>query len=147
MRKQTVQDLQNILIFHPAYGYKHIESVEDRTIKILFDFARLLTENWENQKRLHSSVTNSQIDELFEIAQKNGTLGGKACGAGGGGCLIFYCTPDKEHLVRKKLEESRNLVLRLLILTLHLKAFLFGDATCVNKVKQRLDCVGLFERL
>ena len=69
----------------------------------LFDFARLLTENWENQKLLHPSVTNSQIDELFDIAQS--ALGGKACGAGGGGCLIFYCTPDREHLVRKKLEE------------------------------------------
>jgi D-glycero-alpha-D-manno-heptose-7-phosphate kinase len=72
----------------------------------LFDFARLLTENWENQKRLHSSVTNSQIDGLFDIALKNGALSGKACGAGGGGCLIFCCIPDQEHLVRKKLEES-----------------------------------------
>ena len=72
----------------------------------LFDFARLLSDNWENQKRLHPSVTNSPIDELFEMAQKNAVLGGKACGAGGGGCLLFYCAPDKEHLVRKKLEES-----------------------------------------
>jgi len=71
----------------------------------LFTFAQLLSENWENQKRLHQSVTNSQIDELFEIAYKNGVLGGKACGAGGGGCLLFYCEPDKEHLVRKKLEK------------------------------------------
>lgn len=72
----------------------------------LFNFAKLLSENWENQKRLHPSVTNPQIDRLFEVAQTNGALGGKACGAGGGGCLIFYCVPDKEHLVRKKLEES-----------------------------------------
>jgi D-glycero-alpha-D-manno-heptose-7-phosphate kinase len=72
----------------------------------LFAFARLLTENWGNQKRLHFSTTNSQIDNLFDIAQRNGALGGKACGAGGGGCLIFYCAPDQEHLVRKKLEES-----------------------------------------
>ena len=72
----------------------------------LLDFARLLAENWKNQKRLHPSVTNSQIDELFQIARKNGALGGKACGAGGGGCLIFYCKPDSEHLVRSKLEEA-----------------------------------------
>lgn len=69
----------------------------------LFEFAKLLTENWKNQKRLHSSVTNSQIDDLFSVMQKNGALGGKACGAGGGGCLIFYCAPDREHIVRKKL--------------------------------------------
>jgi len=68
-------------------------------------FAELLDENWKNQKRLHTSVTNPQIEELFEIAYEYGALGGKACGAGGGGCLMFYC-PDKEHVVRKKLEEA-----------------------------------------
>lgn len=61
-------------------------------------------ENWENQKSLHYFVTNPQIDELFELALKNGALGGKACGAGG--CLVFYCEYDKEHLVRKTLEET-----------------------------------------
>ena len=71
----------------------------------LCDFGELLSENWENQKRLHYSVTNPQIDELFELAVKSGALGGKACGAGGGGCLVFYCESDKEHLVRKTLEE------------------------------------------
>ncbi|HIE30110.1 TPA: GHMP kinase, partial [Candidatus Poribacteria bacterium] len=69
-------------------------------------FGELLSENWQNQKRLHHSVTNPQIDELFELALKNGALGGKACGAGGGGCLVFYCEPDKEHLVRKTLEKA-----------------------------------------
>ena len=72
----------------------------------LSDFGKLLSENWENQKRLHHSVTNPQIDELFELALKNGALGGKAGGAGGGGCLVFYCESDKEHWVRKAIEET-----------------------------------------
>jgi D-glycero-alpha-D-manno-heptose-7-phosphate kinase len=67
-------------------------------------FGRLMSENWEQQKRLHPSVTNDQIDALFEIAYREGALGGKACGAGGGGCLVFYCRPDCEHKVRKALE-------------------------------------------
>ena len=33
-------------------------------------------------------------------------MGGKACGAGGGGCLVFYSQQDKEHIVRKKLQEA-----------------------------------------
>lgn len=77
----------------------------------LFSFGKLLSENWENQKRLHTSITNSQIDSLFDAALKNGAVGGKACGAGGGGCLIFFCYPDKEHLVRKKLEETGAMVI------------------------------------
>jgi D-glycero-alpha-D-manno-heptose-7-phosphate kinase len=69
-------------------------------------FAELLSENWENQKRLHSSVTNKQIEKLFEIASDAGAIGGKACGAGGGGCLLFCAAPGREHLVRKALENA-----------------------------------------
>jgi len=66
-------------------------------------FAQLLSENWDNQKRLHPSVTNERIDELFAIAAEAGAAGGKACGAGGGGCLAFLAKPDHEHIVRQAL--------------------------------------------
>ena len=72
----------------------------------LDSFAKLLAENWENQKRLHPSVTNEQIEKLFAIAKRAGSIGGKACGAGGGGCLLFYARPSREHVVRKALEEA-----------------------------------------
>ncbi|MBD3185109.1 GHMP kinase, partial [Candidatus Poribacteria bacterium] len=58
------------------------------------------------QKQLHASVTNHHIESLFDLALKNGALGGKASGAGGGGCLIFYCNDDREHVVRKELQEA-----------------------------------------
>ena len=69
-------------------------------------FARLLGENWECQKRLHPSVTNGQIERLFEVAYGHGALGGKAGGAGGGGCVLFYCGEDREYGVSKALEEE-----------------------------------------
>ena len=72
----------------------------------LTEFGELLTENWNNQKKLHPSVTNEQIDNFFKIAMANGATGGKACGAGGGGCLLFYCEPTREHRVRQKLEDA-----------------------------------------
>lgn len=72
----------------------------------LSNFGQLLNENWENQKSLHPSVTNEHIDGLFDTALTGGAIGGKACGAGGGGCLVFYCEPDQEHQVRQRLEES-----------------------------------------
>ncbi len=73
----------------------------------LQNFGHLLNDNWENQKALHPSVTNPQIDEIFDSVMANGALGGKACGAGGGGCLLFYAKSNCEHIVRKKLEESK----------------------------------------
>ncbi len=69
-------------------------------------FARLMSENWANQKRLHPSVTNERIEDLFAIATEAGAAGGKACGAGGGGCLVFMAKPDREHLLRKALREA-----------------------------------------
>ena len=94
--RQALRNLKSI-----AFEMKNALLKED-----LMAFGELLNENWENQKALHPSVTNPQIEEIFEIAMANGAFGGKACGAGGGGCLLFYARPDCEHLVRKKLEEA-----------------------------------------
>lgn len=66
-------------------------------------FARLLDENWQNQKALDESTTTPAIERLFEVAYASGALGGKACGAGGGGCVVFLCEDNREHLVRKAL--------------------------------------------
>ena len=69
-------------------------------------FGSLLNENWDNQKRLHPSVTDARIDSLFDLALNSGAAGGKASGAGGGGCLIFYCADDREHAVRRELKNA-----------------------------------------
>ncbi len=52
----------------------------------------VINENWTQQKRLHPSVTNETIDAIFELATANGATAGKACGAGGGGALLFYAS-------------------------------------------------------
>ena len=67
-------------------------------------FGRLMAENWECQRRLDPSITNSQIDHLFEIALGAGAIGGKALGAGGGGCLLFMADHNREHGLRRALE-------------------------------------------
>jgi D-glycero-alpha-D-manno-heptose-7-phosphate kinase len=61
----------------------------------LDEFADLMNQNWECQKKLDVSVSNAQIDELFDEAFKHGAIGGKACGAGGGGCVLFYTEPKR----------------------------------------------------
>lgn len=69
-------------------------------------FSTLMNENWSFQKKLHPSVTNEQIEELFRLAFENGAAGGKACGAGGGGCLLFMAKPDREHKLRQSLQNA-----------------------------------------
>jgi D-glycero-alpha-D-manno-heptose-7-phosphate kinase len=70
-----------------------------------------LVENWRCQKDLHPSVTSAAIDDLYQRAVEAGAMGGKALGAGGGGCLLFLAQPDREHQVRRVLAEAGAQVL------------------------------------
>ena len=64
----------------------------------------VLNENWRQQKRLHPAITNEAIDAIFELAMRNGASAGKACGAGGGGALVFYASSDGDAIaLRRKL--------------------------------------------
>lgn len=67
----------------------------------LSDFGQLLNENWDFQKQLHPSINTKRMNELFNIAKANGCRGGKACGAGGGGCLVFHCHPERIDTTRQ----------------------------------------------
>lgn len=55
------------------------------------DVGKILHENWILKKQLASGISNPTIDAAYETALKNGALGGKLLGAGGGGFLLFYC--------------------------------------------------------
>ncbi len=53
-------------------------------------FGELMHEHWERKKRRSGGMSNPQIDEWYELGRKNGAIGGKLVGAGGGGFLLFY---------------------------------------------------------
>lgn len=65
----------------------------------LSDFGSLLGWAWEEKKRLSSKITNEFIDTAYEEAIKQGALGGKVTGAGGGGYMLFYCPFRRKHHV------------------------------------------------
>lgn len=60
-------------------------------------FAELMNVHWEHKKKRSGSMSNTNIDDWYALAMKNGALGGKLIGAGGGGFLMFY-TEDKAKL-------------------------------------------------
>ncbi len=68
-------------------------------------FGSLLHEGWENKKKFSLRMTDPHIDELYEVTRRNGVIGGKLLGAGGGGYLLLFCEFDKRHIVAQKLEE------------------------------------------
>jgi D-glycero-alpha-D-manno-heptose-7-phosphate kinase len=56
---------------------------------------KLLHEGWLLKKPLSSNISNSRIDELYDIVLKSGALGGKISGAGSGGFLNIIAPKDK----------------------------------------------------
>ena len=55
--------------------------------------------HWQNKKARSENMSDALIDEYYELALKNGALGGKLVGAGGGGFLMFYSANGKRKLV------------------------------------------------
>jgi len=66
----------------------------------LSSFGKLLNDGWELKRTLASSISNPTIDQAYETAIRNGALGGKLLGAGGGGFLLFYCEPEEQERLR-----------------------------------------------
>jgi D-glycero-alpha-D-manno-heptose-7-phosphate kinase len=62
----------------------------------------VLNENWLQQKRLHAGVTNEALDALFDLAMRKGATAGKACGAGGGGALVFYASSEADAIALRR---------------------------------------------
>lgn len=59
------------------------------------EFGELLHEHWLIKKGLSKKISDPFIDEVYDAALKNGAIGGKVIGAGGGGFLLFYCPYEK----------------------------------------------------
>ena len=71
------------------------------------EFGQLLNDAWYLKKKLSKSITNSKIDELYNLALRNGALGGKLLGAGGGGFLLLYM---HEKFRKKFLKNNKKLI-------------------------------------
>jgi D-glycero-alpha-D-manno-heptose-7-phosphate kinase len=69
-------------------------------------FGDLIGEEWEARQLLGEGVVTPRLAELHELAMAAGAAGGKVCGAGGGGCLLFLSLPDQEGAVRRALNDA-----------------------------------------
>ena len=68
-------------------GYRSRAALESGN---LTQFGELMHEHWEHKKRRSDRTSNEQIDDWYALARRNGAIGGKLVGAGGGGFLMFY---------------------------------------------------------
>ncbi|HNB22873.1 MAG TPA: galactokinase [Candidatus Melainabacteria bacterium] len=77
-----------------ALGRQSKEALESGDMR---QFAELMNEHWRHKRQRSKGMSNSHIDELYELAMRSGASGGKLVGAGGGGFLMFY-TEEKNRL-------------------------------------------------
>ncbi len=79
-----------------------VKKIGEETSKLfeggqLEDFGELMNYHWKKKLERSKEISNEKINYMYSEALKNGAIGGKLVGAGGGGFLMFY-TNDKEKL-------------------------------------------------
>ncbi len=72
-----------------------IKELGHRTCRLLEEgdlegYGELMHEHWQHKRRRSPGMTDEHIDRLYELARRNGAIGGKLVGAGGGGFLLVY---------------------------------------------------------
>jgi D-glycero-alpha-D-manno-heptose-7-phosphate kinase len=87
-------EMLNNLHYVKELGYRSLEALESGDP---VRFGELMHEHWEHKKKRSGGMSNPRIDEWYALARKNGAIGGKLVGAGGGGFLMFY-TEEREQL-------------------------------------------------
>ena len=95
------------LDFVKALGHRSKEALESGDLQ---RFGELMHEHWEHKKRRSDGISNPQIDKWYSQAMRNGAIGGKLVGAGGGGFLMFYAqdrTRLRQAMTEAGLQEVR----------------------------------------
>lgn len=95
-------DVYQNLLKMTQLAYDMREALTDGDLN---EFGEILNANWELKRSLTGNISNDFIDEYYQIAIKNGALGGKLLGAGGGGFLLFYCPEEKQARLRCALSD------------------------------------------
>lgn len=84
---QSDEEMLQNLHYVKELGYRCKKVLEDGDTVL---FGELMHEHWEHKRKRSNGMSNSQIDQWYELGLANGAIGGKLVGAGGGGFLMFY---------------------------------------------------------
>lgn len=80
---EMIENLNRIKeLGHQAYRLLEVGDLEG--------YGELMHEHWQYKRRRSPGMTDERVDRLYELARRNGAIGGKLVGAGGGGFLLVY---------------------------------------------------------
>ena len=101
---------------HTASNVEHLRQIKNGVPQVLnaIQSGRLdligdvLHQSWTVKKRLADNISNSQIDQMYDLALSAGATGGKIAGAGGGGFLLLYVPRHRQDAVRNAMQGYRE---------------------------------------
>ena len=68
----------------------------------------IMHQAFPHRKRLSPLITTPHMDYLIETAYENGAVAAKVCGAGGGGCIAFFCEEGRKPEVEAALRNAEG---------------------------------------
>ncbi len=119
--KRTATDVANSFV--PALARKNAQLDRFREMvdegaailsggRPLAEFGALLHEAWMLKRGLSPLVSNADVDGMYAAAMGAGALGGKLLGAGGGGFVLIFASPERREAVRAALREHIHVPFR-----------------------------------
>ena len=81
------KDMVDNLHYIKEIGLKSRACLERGSLR---ELGELMHEHWLHKKKRAKTMSNTAVDEWYELGRRNGAVGGKLVGAGGGGFLMFY---------------------------------------------------------
>ena len=109
-QKRNIKDRSSELREMKEMAYQARTYIEAENFDALGD---LMHQSWELKKRLAGTISNGQINDLYDAARAAGAIGGKIAGAGGGGFLLLYVPYERQKKVRAILKDLQELPFRL----------------------------------
>lgn len=96
--------------------FEIFESIRDTSLELR---SALLENDWNavgpilyrahyERQRLSPNITTPQMELLINKALNNGAIAAKVCGAGGGGCMAFFCEEGRRADVEAALAEEEG---------------------------------------
>ena len=110
-QKQKIPEKMDSLINMRGHAYQ-LQALLGNGSCDIEAFGRLLDESWQLKRGLASIISNDQIDTWYRLAMEAGATGGKVCGAGGGGFLLFVVPPDRQQAVSEALRDLKQIQVR-----------------------------------
>lgn len=112
LREQQENTERNLDVLHAMREHAQQLQTMMRNGLDPLEFGRVLDSTWQFKRQLASNMSNERIDGWYERARSVGAVGGKLCGAGGGGFLLLVMAPRYREVVRGALRELMEIPIR-----------------------------------